>query len=76
MWEVAEHVDDPHRRLELASSVVALRGAGRVAPNVAAVALVHLAEGTSSVLLLSSIAEGIGVSAGRARTPAGLVAAA
>lgn len=72
LWEVAEQLDTPRRRLELAQAVIALRDAGRVDPKVAAVAVFDLSEGDSSALFISSIAESIGVSAGDTRTPSGL----
>ncbi len=65
-------VDDPMRRAELARAVLALADAGRVDRRVAAVAVIDLAGGESS-LLRSSLLEALAVSVGAARTPGGLL---
>lgn len=72
LWEVAEEMDTPERRLAMARAIIALRDAGKIDPKVAAVAMFDLSEGTISAVFISSIAESIAVSAGDARTPAGL----
>jgi hypothetical protein len=73
LWEVAQQLDTPQRRLALARAVVECRNAGKVDPKVAAVAVFDLSDGTNSAVLISSIAESIGVSTGDTRTPAGLL---
>ena len=73
LWDVAEQLDSPSRRLALARAVVECRNAGKVDPKVAAVAVFDLSDGTSSAVFVSSIAEAIWVSSGNARTPAGLL---
>ena len=70
--EVVEQLDTPERRLDLARAIVAFKEAGRIDPKVAAVAIFDLNDRSGSDVLLSSIAESIGVSAGDTRTPAGL----
>lgn len=74
--ELAEELDTPGRRLELARAVIALRDAGRVEPSVAAVAMFDLNVGSCPALLTNSVAESIAVIAGHRRTPGGLVIAA
>jgi hypothetical protein len=74
--ELAEELDTPARRLELARAVVALRDAGCVEPGVAAVAMFDLNVESCPALLTNSVAESIAVSAGHSRTPGGLVIAA
>ena len=64
--------DDPGRRAELARAVLALADSGRVAPDVAAVAMVDLTA-TPSALLRRSLLQALAVSVGAARTPAGLL---
>jgi hypothetical protein len=73
LWNVAEQLDTPQRRLGLARAVIDYRNAGKIDPKVAAVAVFDLSEGTSSAVLTSAIAESIGVSTGDTRTPAGLL---
>jgi hypothetical protein len=73
LWEVAVQLGTPQRRLALAHAIVEYRNAGKVDPKVAAVAVFDLSDGTDSAVLISSIAESIGVSTGDARTPAGLL---
>ena len=73
LWDVAEQLDSPSRRLALARAVVECRNAGKVDPKVAAVAVFDLSDGTSSAVFVSSIAEAIWVSSGNARTAAGLL---
>ncbi len=65
-------LDNPSRRAELARAVLAFAAAGRVDPQVAAVAVIDLTT-ASSALLRSSFLEALAVSVGAARTPAGLV---
>ncbi|CAN5188055.1 hypothetical protein BH18ACT4_BH18ACT4_06890 [soil metagenome] len=67
-------LDTPVRRAGLARSVLDLAASGRVDPNVAAVAVIDLTT-ADSALFVSSVAEAVGVAAGAARTPAGLVLA-
>jgi hypothetical protein len=74
--ELARELDTPDHRLALARAVVVLRDAGRIDPEVAAVAMFDLTSESSSALLVSSIAESIAVTAGQTRTPAGLIVAA
>jgi hypothetical protein len=73
LWDVAEQLDTPQRRLALARAILDYRDAGNVDPKVAAVAVFDLSDGTDSAVLISSIAESIGVSTGDTRTPAGLL---
>ena len=68
-------LDTPVRRAGLARAVVDLTAAGRVAADVAAVAVIDLTM-PESALFASSVAEAVAVAAGAARTPAGLVLAA
>ncbi len=72
---VLASLDTATRRAGLARAVLDLAAAGRVDPDVAAVAVIDLTT-PSSALFTSSVAEAIGVAAGAARTPAGLVLAA
>ena len=72
--EVARQLNTTERRLELARAIVAMRGAGGVEPGVAAAAVFDLSE-VGSAVFVSSVAESIAVSAGDARTPAGLLVA-
>ncbi len=65
-------LDNPPRRAELARAVLAFAAAGRVDPQVAAVAVIDLTTARSA-LLRSSFLEALAVSVGAARTPAGLV---
>lgn len=69
---VVSSLDTPTRRAELARVVVDLAEAGRVDADVAAVAVIDLTT-SDSALFTSSVAEAVGVAAGAARTPAGLV---
>lgn len=73
--ELLDRLDTPPRRAELARAVVALRDAGGLTPDLAAVALIDLASG-SRVLFAASLLEAAAVRAGVARTPGGLVLAA
>jgi SEC-C motif len=73
LWDVAEQLDTPQRRLDLARAIIDYRNAGNIDPKVAAVAVFDLSDGTDSAVLISSIAESIGVSTGDTRTPAGLL---
>ena len=68
-------VDTVEARAALARAVLALRDAGRVAPRVAALALVDL-EGGGEALLTASLIQAAAISVGAARTPNGLVVAA
>lgn len=72
---VVASLDTPTRRAGLARAVLDLAAAGRVDPDVAAVAVIDLTTPDSAVFT-SSVAEAVGVAAGAARTPAGLVLAA
>jgi hypothetical protein len=72
---VIASLDTPVRRAGLARAVVDLTAAGRVDRDVAAVAVIDLTM-AESALFASSVAEAVGVAAGVARTPAGLVLAA
>jgi hypothetical protein len=71
---VVRSLDTPTRRAELARAVVELAEAGRLDAEVAAVAVIDLTA-PDSALFTSSVAEAVGVVAGGARTPAGLVLA-
>jgi hypothetical protein len=72
---VVRGLDSPTRRVGLARAVLDLVDAGRIAPDVGAVAVIDLTT-ADSALFTSSVAEAIAVGAGAARTPAGLVLAA
>jgi hypothetical protein len=72
---VVAGLDTPVRRAGLARAVVELAADGRIDPDVAAVAMIDLTV-PASALFASSVAEAVGVAAGVARTPAGLVLAA
>ena len=72
---VVTSLDTPTRRAQLARVVVDLAEAGWVDADVAAVAVIDLTT-PDSALFTSSVAEAVGVAAGAARTPAGLVLAA
>jgi len=65
-------LDDPRARAELARAALALAEAGRIDPQVAAVAVIDLTT-ASSALLRSSVVQALAVSVGAARTPAGLL---
>lgn len=65
-------LDDPQRRGQLVGAVRTLADAGRVDPQVAALAVIDLAAPDSS-LLRSSLLEALAVSIGAAGTPAGLL---
>jgi hypothetical protein len=69
---VLAHFDTPVVRKDLARAVLDLRDAGRVPDEVAAVALVELADREPSELVASAVIHGFGVAAGELRTPAGL----
>jgi hypothetical protein len=68
-------LDTPIRRAGLARAVMSLAEVGRVDADVAAVAVIDLTMSDSALLRLS-VAEAVGVAAGAARTPGGLVLAA
>lgn len=68
-------VDSPRRRADLAHAVQAFGENGRSQPQVVAVALIDLTT-DESALVQSSLLEALAVSAGAARTPAGLLVAA
>ncbi len=68
-------VDTVEARAALARAVLALRDAGRVAPRVAALALVDL-EGGGEALLTASLIQAAAIAVGAARTPGGLLVAA
>jgi hypothetical protein len=72
---VVRRLDTPMCRARLARAVMDLAEVGRVDGDVAAVAVIDLTR-RDSALLWSSVAEAVGVTAGAARTPAGLVLAA
>lgn len=72
---VVTSLDSPTRRAGLVRAVVGLAEAGRVDADVAAVAVIDLTT-PDSALFRSSVAEAVGVMAGAARTPGGLVLAA
>ncbi len=71
---VVTGLDTPTRRAALAREVMDLAEAGRVDADVAAVAVIDLTM-SDSALFRSSVAEAVGVAAGAARTPGGLVLA-
>ena len=71
---VVPAVDTLERRIELARSVIDLREQGRIAPKLAAMAVLEL-DRPESTLFLSSVAESLAVLAGDQRTPAGLLVA-
>jgi hypothetical protein len=68
-------LDTPERRLDLAEAVLALRDRGLITPPLAAVAIIDLNQ-PDSALMLSALAEAIGVAAGEQETPSGLLIAA
>jgi hypothetical protein len=68
-------IDSFERRAELARAVLALRESGRLAPRLAALALVDL-EGGGKTLLTASLLEAAAIATGQARTPGGLLVAA
>src|SRR5207253_331693 len=68
-------VDTPECRAALARDVIRLTGAGRIDQDVAAAALIQLAEPNSG-FLKSSLGESASVAAGSVRTPSGLLVAA
>jgi hypothetical protein len=72
---VVSMVDTVSRRIDLAQAVIALREEGRISPKLAAIAVFELDRPESS-LFVSSVAESIGILAGRERTPTGLLVAA
>lgn len=70
-------IDTPANRAELAGAVMALHDDGHLIDcHVAAYAIVDLAENDPPVLLAAALAQTVAVSAGAARTPAGLLIAA
>jgi hypothetical protein len=71
---VVASLDTPTRRAGLARAVIDLAEAGRVDPDVAAMAMIDLTT-AESALFTASVAEAVAVFAGAARTPAGLVLA-
>jgi hypothetical protein len=68
-------IDTPLERVRLARAVIALRASGRLDAKLAAAALIDLAS-NSTALLGASLVAALAVSAGVARTPAGVVLAA
>lgn len=68
-------IDTVENRLRLAEAVLALRDAGRASPMLAAVAIIDLNQ-KESALVLSSLAQSIGVRSGDELTPSGLLIAA
>lgn len=71
---VLSELDTVARRLDLARAVVALRDAGRIPRQLAALAVMDL-DCEGSALFTSSVAESLGVLAGDQRTPGGLLVA-
>jgi len=67
-------IDTCERRAQLARAVLELREAGRIAPRLAAAALLALDRGRT--LLRASLVQAAAIAAGQARTPAGLLIAA
>jgi SEC-C motif len=72
--EVLTRIDTAQTRASLARAVLTLRQSGRIAPRLAALALLDLDRGTS--LLEASLINAAAIAAGTARTPAGLLVAA
>jgi SEC-C motif len=70
--DAVSQVDHPVVRAELARAVIALRQAGRVTKEVAAVALVDL-DSDADALVREALIEALAVDCGAARTPSGLV---
>ena len=68
-------VDTVEARAGLARALLVLRDTGRVAPSVAALALVDL-EGGEDALLTASLLQAAAIAAGVERTPGGLLVAA
>lgn len=75
VMKVALQLATPERRLEVAQAVADLRDQDKIDRRVAAVALLDLGEASESAVFLASVAESIAVSAGRERTPSGLLVA-
>jgi hypothetical protein len=73
--ELLGAIDTPLERARLARAVVELRAAGRLEAKLAATALIDLASG-SRELVAASLLQAVAVSAGAARTPAGILLAA
>ncbi|HEX2125188.1 MAG TPA: hypothetical protein VHF45_01345 [Thermoleophilaceae bacterium] len=67
--------DTPLERVRLARAVIASRASGRLDAKLAAAALIDLTS-DSTALLGASLVAALAVSAGVARTPAGVVLAA
>ncbi len=65
-------LDGPILRSQLTEAVLTMRDTGRVAAEVAAVAVVDLSR-QDSALVKASLAQALAVSVGAARTPSGLV---
>lgn len=74
MEAVLPAFDTPLVRARLARAVIALRDAGRVGEQLAALALVNLA-GRSVALLRASLIQALSIAMGVAKTPSGLVVA-
>jgi hypothetical protein len=68
-------IDTPLERVRLARAVIASRASGRLDAKLAAAGLIDLAS-DSTALLGASLVAALAVSAGVARTPAGVVLAA
>jgi len=75
LGSVVPAVDTLERRIELAQAVIELRDQGRVAPRLAAIAVLEL-DRPESTFFLSSVAESIAVLAGEQETPTGILVSA
>lgn len=72
---VLARVDTPVARAELARAVLALRDRGRIAPTVAAAALIELSAPKLQRLVSSAVVQAAGVVLGEVATPSGLLVA-
>lgn len=72
---VAEQVDTPQQRAQLALALVDLRDQGRVDPRQAAAAIINLAS-RSTRFIAASLIQAVAISVGVERTPGGLQIAA
>jgi hypothetical protein len=72
---ILERIDTPQQRAKLADAIAKLEHAGRIEPDLAAIALVDLDRG-SDLLITASLIHAAGLAAGASRTPGGLLLAA
>lgn len=72
---VLARVDTPLSRAGLARAVLAMRDRGRIAPRVAALALIELSDPKLQRLVSSAVVQAAGVVVGEVATPGGLLIA-